>query len=103
MVKFLINKMNKINYTIVLIVFLISCVDDSEHGPYGTDNTAPGPVSINQVVNTPGGAVIYFTPPTDEDLLVTVKSTSTLSFIFNDRYPAFAISTFSYFSKEFMS
>ena len=56
------------------MVFLISCVDDSEHGPYGSDNTPPGPVSINQVVNTPGGAVIYFTPPSDEDLLYVKAS-----------------------------
>ena len=51
------------------MIFLISCVDDSEHGPYGSDSTPPGPVAINEVVNTPGGAVIYFTPPSDEVLL----------------------------------
>ena len=74
MVKFLMNKMNKIKYIILLMIFLISCVDDSEHGPYGSDSTPPGPVAINEVVNTPGGAVIYFTPPSDEDLLYVKAS-----------------------------
>ena len=53
---------------------MIACVDDSQHGPYGSDNIDPGLVVVNEVVNTPGGAIIYFTPPTDEDLLY-VKAT----------------------------
>ena len=69
MVTFISNNMNKIKYIGLFVIFVISCVDDSEHGPYGSDNINPGPVTINEVVNTPGGAVIYFTPPSDEDLL----------------------------------
>ncbi len=58
------------NYLIVpLIMCALSCVDDSDHGPYGSDNIPPGKVIVNEVINTAGGAVIYFTPPTDEDLL----------------------------------
>ncbi|HJN53603.1 MAG TPA: DUF4959 domain-containing protein, partial [Flavobacteriaceae bacterium] len=50
------------------LIFMMTCAEDS-HGPYGSDGVPPGKVTINQVVNTPGGAVIYFTPPTDDDLL----------------------------------
>ena len=38
---------------------MIACVDDSQHGPYGSDNIDPGLVVVNEVVNTPGGAIIY--------------------------------------------
>ena len=53
----------------LLIICIVACVDDSDHGPYGSDNIAPGKVIVNEVVNTAGGAAIYFTPPSDEDLL----------------------------------
>ena len=33
-------------------------------------------VTIDDVINTPGGAIIYFTPPTDEDLLYVKASFS---------------------------
>ena len=55
--------------SIVVLVLMTTCTDDSAHGPYGSDSTPPGKVIINQVINTPGGAVLYFTPPSDEDLL----------------------------------
>mgnify|MGYP005742746857 FL=1 len=61
-------------FKITIFILLLACVDDSTHGPYGSDNTAPGLVSINEVINTPGGAIIYFTPPNDEDLLYVKAS-----------------------------
>ena len=63
-------------YKLIIFVFLLACVDDSAHGPYGSDNIPPGMVTIDDVVNTPGGAIIYFTPPTDEDLLYVKASFS---------------------------
>ena len=59
-------------FNLSLIILMIACVDDSQHGPYGSDNIDPGLVVVNEVVNTPGGAIIYFTPPTDEDLLLSL-------------------------------
>ena len=70
--------MNYRNLTItaifLIIMMMISCTDDSQHGPYGSDNIAPGPVVVNNILNTAGGAVIYFTPPNDEDLLYVKAS-----------------------------
>ena len=40
--------------------FILTCSEDPGHGPHGSDGIPPGKVTINQVVNTPGGAVIYF-------------------------------------------
>ena len=74
MVNIIMNYKNLTISTIFLIIILmISCTDDSQHGPYGSDNVAPGSILVNDIVNTAGGAVIYFTPPDDEDLLY-VKS-----------------------------
>ena len=59
-----------INIILVLaLMFIATCSEDAGHGPYGSDGIPPGKVTINEVVNTAGGAVIYFTPPSDEDLL----------------------------------
>ena len=70
--------MNYRNLTItaifLIIIMMISCTDDSQHGPYGSDNIAPGAVVVNNILNTAGGAVIYFTPPNDEDLLYVKAS-----------------------------
>ena len=70
--------MNYKNLTIIsvflIIILMISCTDDSQHGPYGSDNIAPGPVVVDNILNTAGGAVIYFTPPNDEDLLYVKAS-----------------------------
>ena len=63
------NIMNYKVYLITLTILIASCIDDSEHGPYGADNIPPGQVTVDEVVNTAGGAIIYFTPPPDEDLL----------------------------------
>lgn len=45
------------------------CQAEDPHHPYGSDGEAPGIVTINSVINKPGGAVIYYTPPTDGDVL----------------------------------
>lgn len=63
-------------YKLIIFLLLLGCVDDSAHGPYGSDNIPPGMVTIDDVINTPGGAIIYFTPPTDEDLLYVKASFS---------------------------
>ena len=55
--------------TITAVSLTMTCSEESGHGPYGSDGIPPDKVTINEVVNTPGGAVIFFTPPTDEDLL----------------------------------
>ncbi|MGQ7867838.1 DUF5000 domain-containing lipoprotein [Sunxiuqinia sp. sy24] len=62
-----------------IIIFLLGITlffgcEEDEHKPYGSDGIAPGPVTIDKVINTPGGAVIYFTAPTDNDVLY-VKAT----------------------------
>ena len=61
--------MNYKVYLIIITVLIASCIDDSDHGPYGADSIPPNQVTIDEVVNTAGGAIIYFTPPNDEDLL----------------------------------
>ena len=63
-------------YKLIIFVLLLACVDDSAHGPYGSDNIPPGMVTIDDVINTPGGAIIYFTPPADDDLLYVKASFS---------------------------
>ena len=61
--------MNKYkNYMCVILLVFTSCKEDN-HEAYGSDGTPPGKVIINSIVNKPGGAVINFTPPSDEDLL----------------------------------
>ena len=63
-------------YKLIIFLLLLGCVDDSAHGPYGSDNIPPGMVTIDDVINTPGGAIIYFTPPADDDLLYVKASFS---------------------------
>ena len=45
--------MNYKNLTIIsvflIIILMISCTDDSQHGPYGSDNIAPGPVVVENI------------------------------------------------------
>ena len=75
MVNIIMNYKNlKIKTFLLIIITMISCTDDSQHGPYGADNVAPGPVIVESILNTAGGAVIYFTPPNDEDLLYVKAS-----------------------------
>jgi hypothetical protein len=47
-------------FNLSLIILMIACVDDSQHGPYGSDNIDPGLVVVNEVVNTPDEKGIFF-------------------------------------------
>jgi hypothetical protein len=45
MVDIIMNYKNlKIKTFLLIIITMISCTDDSQHGPYGADNVAPGPL-----------------------------------------------------------
>ena len=50
------------------IVLFFGCKEQT-HNPYGSDGVAPGKVSVTEVINKPGGAVIYYIPPVDADVL----------------------------------
>ena len=58
--------MKKIFY---LLIILTSGCSEESHQAFGSDNNPPGKVSITSIENVPGGAIIKFTPPSDEDLL----------------------------------
>lgn len=69
-----IDKMIKTKYNIMLVASLLAlcfiwACEDVTHKPYGDDSTAPGKVVVNEVRNTNGGAVIYYTSPLDVDVL----------------------------------
>jgi hypothetical protein len=57
-----------IGYSLICILLILGCTEE-EHSAYGSDGTPPGAVVINSVENRPGGAIIRFTPPTNQDLL----------------------------------
>jgi len=50
-------------------LFIYGCQDEGAHGPYGSDGIAPGAVIVDNIINKPGGAVIYYTSPADVDVL----------------------------------
>lgn len=50
------------------LVSILGCKDYSHH-PYGTDTSAPGEVLVTEIINIPGGAVVKYVSPPDEDLL----------------------------------
>ena len=58
--------MKKIFYVLIL---LVSGCSEESHQAYGSDNDPPGKVTITSIENVAGGAIIKFTPPSDEDLL----------------------------------
>lgn len=58
--------MKKIIY--VLIILVCGCSEES-HQAFGSDEDPPGKVIINSTENVAGGAIIKFSPPSDEDLL----------------------------------
>ena len=64
MVKINIHKV----YSLICILLIFGCTEE-ERSAYGSDQTPPDAVKINSVENRPGGAVIKFTPPTNQDLL----------------------------------
>jgi len=51
------------------ILVFFGCQEEEKHHPYGADGSAPGKVIIDNIVNTPGGAIIFFSAPNDEDVL----------------------------------
>lgn len=55
-------------YLLICILLILGCSEE-ERGAYGSDEIPPDAVEINSVENKPGGAIIKFTPPTNEDLL----------------------------------
>ena len=59
------------NYLLLLVVlgFIAYACTNEPVGQQPTDNVAPGPISNVKVQNTPGGAILTYTLPTDEDLL----------------------------------
>ena len=57
-----------IGKALVCALLIIGCTEE-KHSAYGSDGSPPGSVIINSVENRPGGAIIRFTPPTDQDLL----------------------------------
>lgn len=50
------------------ILFSWGCEED-KHGPYGTDGISPDKVMVDEIVNLPGGAIIYYNAPDDVDVL----------------------------------
>lgn len=61
---------NFISLSILIIGFsiLLGCTSDNNH-PFGGDGIAPGKIKLISIKNLAGGSVIYFTPPTDQNLL----------------------------------
>ena len=55
-------------YLLICVLLILGCSEE-ERGAYGSDEIPPDAVEINSVENKPGGAIIKFTPPTNEDLL----------------------------------
>lgn len=55
-------------YLLICVILILGCSEE-ERGAYGSDEIPPDAVEINSVENKPGGAIIKFTPPTNEDLL----------------------------------
>ncbi len=64
------NKMKKLYFFVILIaaVVLVSC-EEEPVGQQPLDETPPGRVSDVVVKNTPGGALLTYNLPDDEDLL----------------------------------
>jgi len=48
---------------------IYACKEEQRFGLSSNDNTPPGAPTVNSVVPLYGGARIFYTPPTDEDLL----------------------------------
>jgi len=59
------------------VLCMMGCKEEEPIGQDPVDGVAPGEITHPEVKNVPGGAVIYYQPPHDEDLLY-VKATYTL-------------------------
>ncbi len=53
---------------LIITCYLVSCTE-AERPVIATDNVPPGPVSNVEVTNIPGGAILKYQLPEDEDLL----------------------------------
>lgn len=53
----------------IFIIILMSCEEIEKGAPAHLDDAAPAPVTDVEVVNTPGGAIISYSIPKDENLL----------------------------------
>ena len=69
------NRVLLISFLFILCV--MGCKEEEPIGQDPVDAVAPGAVTNPEVKNVPGGAVIYYQPPRDEDLLY-VKASYTL-------------------------
>jgi len=61
--------MNRINLLALLPVLLMMACSELDRWQYPTDDMPPGQVSNVVVENIPGGAIISYTVPNDDDLL----------------------------------
>lgn len=61
-----------------MLIALVGCQDDTLLGLPAQDSVAPGVPVLDRVVNKNGGATIYFTAPSDRDLL-GVKAVYTIN------------------------
>ncbi|MDD7885135.1 DUF5000 domain-containing lipoprotein [Flavivirga sp. 57AJ16] len=53
----------------ILSLFMYSCGEEESIGQQALDSIPPGQVSNVEIINTPGGALITYSTPVDEDLL----------------------------------
>jgi len=54
---------------VVVSLALIPACSEDQKGPLSIDSVEPGIVSVASIENGPGRSTIYFTPPSDNDLL----------------------------------
>ena len=64
-----ITKKKRINLLFMFLLGLMISCSENEKGQYATDNIPPGQVSGVEVENIPGGAIITYSVPNDDDLL----------------------------------
>ncbi|WP_111307260.1 DUF5000 domain-containing lipoprotein [Confluentibacter sediminis] len=59
----------KLIFLLTILGFVIYSCDEETIGQQPLDNVPPGEVSNVEIINTPGGALITYSVPKDEDLL----------------------------------
>ncbi|MCD8261864.1 MAG: DUF4959 domain-containing protein [Bacteroides sp.] len=65
--------------TVALFALFTGCKEENFRVPYGPDNgLAPGKIEFLEYESTPGGAIVKYRSPDDEDLLY-VKAVYTLT------------------------